>query len=41
MPPDTYPGTVKPDGGHHPHSLENPEPVVDFILQAWRKCSHA
>lgn len=22
---------VKPDCGHHPHSLENPAPVVDFI----------
>lgn len=22
---------VKPDCDHHPHSLENPEPVVDFI----------
>ncbi len=23
---------VKPDCGHHPHSLENPKPVVDFII---------
>ena len=22
---------VKPDCGHHPHSLEDPTPVVDFI----------
>jgi pimeloyl-ACP methyl ester carboxylesterase len=25
----------KPGVGHHPHSLENPAPVVDFILQAF------
>ena len=24
----------KPDVGHHPHSLENPTPIVDFILRA-------
>jgi len=24
---------VKPDCGHHPHSLENPEPVVDFLTR--------
>ncbi len=24
---------LKPGCGHHPHSLENPEPVVDFILR--------
>jgi lysophospholipase L1-like esterase len=24
----------KPDIGHHPHSLPNPQPVVDFILRA-------
>lgn len=24
----------KPDVGHHPHSLYNPEPIVDFILNA-------
>jgi alpha-beta hydrolase superfamily lysophospholipase len=24
----------KPDIGHHPHSLPNPQPIVDFILQA-------
>ncbi|WP_420401903.1 GDSL-type esterase/lipase family protein [Flagellimonas sp.] len=23
----------KPDVGHHPHSLENPTPIVDFILR--------
>ncbi|MDF7798633.1 alpha/beta hydrolase [Pontiellaceae bacterium B1224] len=23
----------KPGVGHHPHSLENPEPIVDFILR--------
>ena len=22
----------KPSGGHHPHGLDNPTPVVDFIL---------
>ena len=24
----------KPSVGHHPHSLSNPQPIVDFILQA-------
>ncbi len=24
----------KPEVGHHPHSLENPTPIVDFILRA-------
>lgn len=24
----------KPDVGHHPHSLKNPEPIVNFILSA-------
>jgi len=24
----------KPAVGHHPHSLNNPEPIVDFIIQA-------
>lgn len=24
----------KPEGKHHPHSLPNPQPIVDFILQA-------
>ncbi|MCL6267105.1 GDSL-type esterase/lipase family protein [Flagellimonas myxillae] len=24
----------KPDVGHHPHSLANPSPIVDFILRA-------
>ncbi len=24
---------VKPGVNHHPHSLENPEPIVDFVLQ--------
>ncbi|WPJ97983.1 alpha/beta fold hydrolase [Coraliomargarita algicola] len=23
----------KPDAGHHPHSLEDPQPIVDFIIQ--------
>ncbi len=23
--------------GHHPHSLQNPQPIVDFILQAYTK----
>ncbi|MCS7464404.1 GDSL-type esterase/lipase family protein [Paenibacillus doosanensis] len=26
---------VKPGGGHHPHSLEQPQPIVDFITEAW------
>lgn len=25
---------LKPDCGHHPHSLENPAPIVDFILNS-------
>lgn len=24
---------IKPGANHHPHSLENPEPIVDFILR--------
>lgn len=24
---------VKPDAGHHPHSLKDPAPIVDFILR--------
>ena len=24
---------LKPDGDHHPHSLEDPKPIVDFILK--------
>ncbi|MNY41719.1 Prolyl oligopeptidase family protein [compost metagenome] len=24
----------KPEGKHHPHSLPNPQPIVDFILRA-------
>lgn len=24
----------KPEGKHHPHSLENPAPIVDFIMKA-------
>ncbi len=24
---------LKPDADHHPHSLENPQPVVDFIVR--------
>ena len=27
----------KPKIGHHPHSLENPTPIVDFILRATRR----
>lgn len=27
----------KPGVGHHPHSLANPQPIVDFILQATEK----
>ena len=22
--------------GHHPHSLKNPEPIVSFVLDAWK-----
>ena len=25
---------IKPNNGHHPHSLKNPTPIVDFILRA-------
>ena len=28
---------VKPDCGHHPHSLDNPVPIVEFILENTRK----
>jgi alpha-beta hydrolase superfamily lysophospholipase len=24
---------IKPGGDHHPHSLENPAPVVEFLLR--------
>nr|WP_121271969.1 GDSL-type esterase/lipase family protein [Pedobacter schmidteae] len=27
----------KPEGRHHPHSLPNPQPIVDFILEALKK----
>ncbi|MNY45487.1 hypothetical protein D3C86_1805960 [compost metagenome] len=27
----------KPEGKHHPHSLPNPQPIVDFILKAAQK----
>jgi pimeloyl-ACP methyl ester carboxylesterase len=27
----------KPGVGHHPHSLVNPQPIVDFILHAYRR----
>jgi hypothetical protein len=23
---------VKPGVGHHPHSLEDPQPIVDFVV---------
>jgi pimeloyl-ACP methyl ester carboxylesterase len=26
---------LKPGIGHHPHSLEDPRPIVEFILEAW------
>ena len=28
---------IKPDCGHHPHSLDNPSPIVDFILNNTKK----
>jgi pimeloyl-ACP methyl ester carboxylesterase len=28
---------VKPGCNHHPHSLEDPAPIVDFILKCWKK----
>lgn len=42
-----HPITVihKPGIGHHPHSLNNPKPIVDFILSAYglheNECTHA
>lgn len=27
----------KPGCDHHPHGLDDPKPVVDFIMEAWRK----
>ena len=26
----------KPGVGHHPHSLADPEPLVEFIERAWK-----
>lgn len=34
---------IKPGVGHHPHSLENPKPIVDFIMRKqpeYRKFQH-
>lgn len=28
---------IKPGVGHHPHSLEDPTPIVDFIQGVWRQ----
>lgn len=28
---------VKRGAGHHPHSLPDPAPIVDFVVQAWEK----
>lgn len=30
---------LKPGIGHHPHSLEDPAPIVDFIKQTWEETS--
>lgn len=30
---------IKPDGGHHPHSLKNPLPIVRFIVEHTRQGS--
>ncbi|MDR2135628.1 MAG: hypothetical protein LBO76_03340 [Treponema sp.] len=30
---------LKPGCRHHPHSLEDPAPIVDFILRSWRPAS--
>ena len=27
----------KPGVGHHPHSLKDPKPLVDFILKAYKR----
>ena len=29
----------KPNVGHHPHSLEDPQPIVDFVLKAVRSAT--
>ena len=29
---------IKPECGHHPHSLENPEPIVDFVKKSFKAC---
>ena len=31
----------KPEAGHHPHSLPDPAPLVDFILKSVRKTGTA
>jgi len=32
---------TKPNNGHHPHSLKNPSPIVDFILSSERVKNHS
>jgi acetyl esterase/lipase len=32
---------LKPGGKHHPHSLEDPAPIVDFILRSWKAATSA
>ncbi|HEX2974094.1 MAG TPA: hypothetical protein VHP11_17305 [Tepidisphaeraceae bacterium] len=32
---------IKEGGGHHPHSLRNPAPIVDFIVQSVQAASSA
>ncbi len=28
----------KPSADHHPHCLENPQPIVDFVERYWNRC---
>lgn len=28
---------IKPECGHHPHSLEEPKPIVDFVKESFKK----
>ena len=31
------PHVIKPECGHHPHSLEEPKVIVDFVKNAFNK----
>ncbi len=32
------PHIIKPECEHHPHSLEDPKPIVDFVKKAFKAC---